>query len=62
MTAGAPDPAEHRAFGRTGLSVTAICIGTSPLASMPRLYGYEVDEKRAEATVEALLSHTVGPC
>jgi D-threo-aldose 1-dehydrogenase len=55
VTAGAPDPAERRAFGRTGLSVTAICIGTSPLASMPLLYGYEVDEKRAEATVEAVL-------
>ncbi len=50
-----PDPAERRAFGSTGLSVTAICIGTSPLASMPRLYGYEVDDKRAEATVEAVL-------
>lgn len=53
---GRPDPAERRPFGRTGLSVTAICIGTSPLASMPRLYGYEVDDQRAEATVEAVLT------
>jgi hypothetical protein len=35
--------------------VTAVCIGTSPLASMPRLYEYEVDDERAEATVEAVL-------
>jgi D-threo-aldose 1-dehydrogenase len=54
VTAGV-DPAKFRSFGRTGLSVTPICIGTSPLASMPRLYGYEVDDKRAEATVEAVL-------
>lgn len=50
-----PDPAERRAFGRTGLTVTPICIGTSPLASMPALYGYAVGQDRAEATVEAVL-------
>ena len=50
-----PDPAERRAFGRTGLTVTPICIGTSPLASMPTLYGYAVDQELAEATVEAVL-------
>jgi D-threo-aldose 1-dehydrogenase len=33
--------------------VTALCIGTSPLASMARLYGYEVDERRAIDTVLA---------
>ncbi|GAA0984577.1 aldo/keto reductase [Acrocarpospora macrocephala] len=49
------DPAVRRPFGRTGLSVTPICIGTSPLASMPALYGYEVDDARAEATVDAVL-------
>lgn len=40
-------------LGATGLYVTAICIGTSPLASMARLYGYEVDERRAIDTVLA---------
>ncbi|MEV6862390.1 aldo/keto reductase [Streptosporangium subroseum] len=50
-----PDPAERRAFGRTGLTVTPVCIGTSPLSSMPALYGYAVDQDRAEATVEAVL-------
>ncbi|HEU5158206.1 MAG TPA: aldo/keto reductase [Streptosporangiaceae bacterium] len=49
------DLTARRPFGRTGLSVTSICVGTSPLASVPRLYGYEVDDERAEATVEAVL-------
>lgn len=41
-------------LGGTGLLVTPICIGTSPLASMPGTYGYEVGERQAEATVEAV--------
>ena len=45
-----------RVLGRTGLRVTEICIGTSPLASMPALYGYAVDDDRAEATIEAALA------
>ncbi len=44
-----------RELGGTGLRVTPVCIGTSPLASMPGLYGYEVDAERAEATIEAVL-------
>jgi D-threo-aldose 1-dehydrogenase len=42
-----------RQLGNTGLAVTQICIGTSPLASMANLYGYAVDEERAVATVLA---------
>jgi D-threo-aldose 1-dehydrogenase len=49
------DPLSQRALGRTGLTVSPICVGTSPLASMPNLYGYAVSEERAEATVEAVL-------
>jgi D-threo-aldose 1-dehydrogenase len=48
------DPTQLRPFGRTGLAVTPICIGTSPLASMPALYGYTVDADRAETTIEAV--------
>src|SRR3954454_6024697 len=55
MTHPPVDPARPRPFGRTGLVVTPICIGTSPLASIPGLYGYSVDAARAEATVEAVL-------
>jgi D-threo-aldose 1-dehydrogenase len=35
--------------------VSPVCIGTSPLASMPHHYGYEVDQQRAEATISAVL-------
>jgi D-threo-aldose 1-dehydrogenase len=35
--------------------VTPVCVGTSPLAGMPALYGYDVDRERAEATIEAVL-------
>jgi D-threo-aldose 1-dehydrogenase len=48
-----PQPADRRPLGRTGLSVSPVCIGTSPLASMPALYGYEVADERAEATILA---------
>ena len=52
MTVG---PDDLRPLGRTGLRVSPVCIGTSPLASMPALYGYEVDRDRAEATILATL-------
>jgi D-threo-aldose 1-dehydrogenase len=48
--------ADRRLLGRTGLMVSPVCIGTSPLASMPDHYGYEVDEQRAEATIGAALA------
>jgi D-threo-aldose 1-dehydrogenase len=48
-------PADLRPLGRTGLQVSPVCIGTSPLASMPALYGYEVGGDRAEATILATL-------
>jgi D-threo-aldose 1-dehydrogenase len=44
-----------RRLRATGLAVSELCIGTSPLASMPHLYGYAVDEDRAIATVDAVL-------
>jgi D-threo-aldose 1-dehydrogenase len=50
-----PEAADRRPLGRTGLLVSSVCIGTSPLASIPRLYGYEVPEDRAQATVTATL-------
>lgn len=46
-------------LGSTGLSVTDLCIGTSPLASMSRLYGYEVDTERAVRTVQAVLDSSI---
>ncbi|MEV4349073.1 aldo/keto reductase [Actinoplanes sp. NPDC049596] len=44
-------------LGRTGLRVSEICVGTSPLANMPFLYGYEVPTDRAVDTVDAVLAH-----
>ena len=45
-----------RPLGQTGLEVTGVCLGTSPLASMPQLYGYPVGADQAEATVAAALT------
>jgi D-threo-aldose 1-dehydrogenase len=40
-----------RKLGRTGLTVSEICVGTSALGSFPAQYGYEVDEDTAVATI-----------
>ncbi|MCK8610058.1 aldo/keto reductase [Agromyces sp. C10] len=40
-----------RPFGRTGLTVSGVCVGTSALGSFPAQYGYEVDEDTAVATI-----------
>ncbi len=41
-----------RPLGRTGFSVSSVCVGTSALGSFPAQYGYEVDEDTAVATIE----------
>jgi D-threo-aldose 1-dehydrogenase len=48
-----------RGLGATGLAVTPICFGTSPLASMAELYGYTVDEEQAVATIQAAFDSPV---
>jgi D-threo-aldose 1-dehydrogenase len=48
-----------RQLGQTGLAVTPICFGTSPLASMANLYGYAVGEERAIATVLAAFESAI---
>ncbi len=48
-----PSIQEKRRLGGTGLSVTSVCVGTSPLASVPRLYGYEVDDEQARRALDA---------
>ncbi len=42
---------ELRPFGKTGLSVTPLCVGTSALGNFPAQYGYEVGTERAIATL-----------
>src|SRR5918998_5892720 len=54
-----PPPLSRRELGGTGLAVTPICYGTSPLASMAQLYGYAVEEERAVATVLAIFDSPV---
>ena len=46
----------NRRLGRTGLTVTNIALGTSPLGSSPKLYGYAVDEEAALDTIRAFFS------
>ncbi|MEO8906449.1 MAG: aldo/keto reductase [Microbacteriaceae bacterium] len=52
-------PLEPRRLGSTTLTVTSLCIGTSPLASMSRLYGYDVEERRAIETIEAVFDSPI---
>lgn len=59
MSAGRPPDLARRPLGSTGLEVTPLGVGTSPLASMPRLYGYGVSEERAVATVRAVLASPI---
>ena len=46
---------KRRLLGRTGLSVTSLCVGTSALGSFPSQYGYEVSEEQAIATIRRVL-------
>lgn len=46
-------------LGRTNLSVSKICFGTSSLGDMPGTYGYGVGEERARDTVRAIFSGPV---
>jgi D-threo-aldose 1-dehydrogenase len=55
----ATQPLDPRRLGGTGLSVSSLCVGTSPLASMPGLYGYEVDPEAAVATVRAVFDSSI---
>jgi D-threo-aldose 1-dehydrogenase len=54
-----PPTLSLRELGGTGLAVTPICFGTSPLASMAELYGYAVEEQQAVATVLAAFDSPV---
>jgi D-threo-aldose 1-dehydrogenase len=44
-----------RELGRTGLRVSAICVGTTSLGGRSATYGYEISAAQGEATVEAAL-------
>lgn len=48
-----------RPLGRTGLHVSAVCVGGSPLGSMPQLYGHDVTEDEGVATVRTVLDSPI---
>jgi D-threo-aldose 1-dehydrogenase len=55
MTTSQPgEPLPRRPLSRTGLSVTPLCIGCAPLASMPNIF-YPVSEEQALTMLRAAL-------
>ena len=50
---------EFNSVGATGITVSDLCVGTSPLGGMPQTYGYSVDEARAVVTVEAVFDTAI---
>ncbi len=50
---------ERHPLGRTGIIVSSLCVGTSPLAGMSGLYGYDVDAERAVDTVLAVFGSPI---
>ena len=48
-----------RTLGRTGLQVTELCVGTSAIGNMPKIYGYSVGEERALQTLRRVFQGQV---
>lgn len=48
-----------RQFGTAGFSVTPVCVGCAPLASMPDTFGYGVSEEQAIETLRAAFSSPI---
>ena len=60
MTAPAPgSPAWTRPLGATGLTVSAVTLGGSPLGSIPGLYGRDVSADEGVATARAVLESPI---
>ncbi|MBO0866960.1 MAG: aldo/keto reductase [Micromonosporaceae bacterium] len=51
-----PEILAPRPLGRTDLLAPALCLGTSGLGSIPRIYGYEVDNEQALRTLRAVFA------
>ena len=52
-------PTWMRPLGSTGLQVSAVCAGGSPLGSMPKLYGRDVSADEGVATVRGVLQSPI---
>jgi len=60
MTTPAPGtPSWTRPLGATGTTLTAVCVGGSPLGSVPRLFGREVSADEGVATARAVLESPI---
>ena len=49
----------RRTLGKTGLSVTPLCIGCAPLADMPETFSYGVSEEQALLTIRAIFASPI---
>jgi D-threo-aldose 1-dehydrogenase len=52
-------PQNRVPLGKSGLSVSPICFGSSGLGDMPETYGYEVSAKRAYETIHAIFDSPI---
>jgi D-threo-aldose 1-dehydrogenase len=48
------DPLSRRPLGRTGLSVSPVCVGCAPLGNMLETFEYSVSKQRASDTLHAV--------
>ena len=53
------DPSSRRMLGRTGLSVSPICIGCASLGDMPETFEYSVSEEQARRTLRTVFESPV---
>jgi D-threo-aldose 1-dehydrogenase len=53
------EPLALRNFGAADLRVTPLCMGCSGLSSMPDVFGYEVSEEQALATLRAVFQSPI---
>ncbi len=51
---GVTDPSSRRPLGKTGFSVSPVCVGCAPLGDMPKTFEYSVSEERAFDTLRAV--------
>jgi D-threo-aldose 1-dehydrogenase len=51
---GVIGPASRRPLGKTGLSVSPVCVGCAPLGDMPNTFEYSVSKQRAFGTLRAV--------
>ena len=51
---GVTDPSSRRPLGKTGFSVSPVCVGCAPLGNMPKTFEYSVSEQRAFDTLRAV--------